>query len=238
MEELRPAPRHIGIIMDGNGRWAELQGKPRSFGHKRGVDTAKTIITSAIDLGIEWLTLYVFSTENWKRPQTEVRFLMELLRRYMKQEAPFYHKNRVCLHHIGDPEQLPKEVQREIQKASLDTADYDAIHLNLAINYGGRDEITRAFSTWLREKKEKGEDPVQGPTKEELSRYMDNALAPDPDLIIRTAGEQRMSNFLLWESAYSEYYFTETLWPDFDKAALEEAVRVYRCRTRKYGGIT
>lgn len=237
MEDLRPIPRHVGIIMDGNGRWAELRGKPRSFGHKAGIDTAKAVIESSIALGVEWLTLYVFSTENWKRPDHEVRFLMELLRRYMKIEAPFYHRNRIRLHHIGNPEALPAEVRKEIRSATEATAGYDALNLCLAINYGGRDEIVRAVARWFRDKKEQGEDPSEGPSQEEIASRLDIPSAPAPDLIIRTAGEQRMSNFLLWESAYSEYYFSDLLWPDFNGEALKEAMEAYRGRKRKYGGI-
>ncbi|ADK81970.1 polyprenyl diphosphate synthase [Sediminispirochaeta smaragdinae] len=237
MDQLRPIPKHIGIIMDGNGRWAERRGKPRSFGHKSGTDTAKKVITSAIEMGIEWLTLYVFSTENWKRPEREVRFLMELIRRYMKSEAPFYHKNKIRLHHLGDPERLPEEIRREIVEASEATSHYDRLHLALAINYGGRDEILRSFQRWVTATLEKGETISSAPTSEEFSTYLDLPEAPSPDLIIRTAGEQRMSNFLLWESAYSEYYFSEVLWPDFDGEELSKAIEFYRGRKRKYGGV-
>jgi undecaprenyl diphosphate synthase len=237
VDQLRPVPSHVGIIMDGNGRWAEQKKRPRSFGHKRGIDTAKTVIEAAIDLGIQWLTLYVFSTENWKRPEHEVRFLMELLRRYMKLEAPFYHKNKIRLHHIGDPLPLPEEVQKEIREASEATAGYSALNLALAINYGGRDEILRAMGRWIQEKKSAGIEISKAPEEAELTSYLDLPEAPPPDLVIRTAGEKRMSNFLIWESAYSEYYFSSVLWPDFDAGALKDAVDDYRTRQRKYGGI-
>ncbi len=236
MENLRPLPSHVAIIMDGNGRWAELQGKPRSFGHKKGIDTAKTIISAAIEKGIQWLTLYVFSTENWKRPEKEVKFLMELLKQYMKIEAPFYHKNKIRLHHLGDPEALPEEVKKEIVKAGEATKNYDILHLNLAINYGGRDEIVRSFHRWLTSPQRSDEELQRGPAIEEISACMDVPEAPAPDLIIRTAGERRMSNFLLWESAYSEYYFSKTLWPDFAPAEFINALEDYRNRKRTYGG--
>ncbi len=237
MDDLRPIPRHVGIIMDGNGRWAELRGKPRSFGHRQGLNTAKKVIESAIDLGIEWLTLYVFSTENWKRPEREVQFLMDLLGRYMKIEAPFYHRNHIRLHHIGNPEGLPAEVSRGIESAAEATSSYTAINLALAINYGGHDEIARAVGRWVEGKTARGEEITSGPSIEEISASLDHPEAPAPDLIIRTAGEQRMSNFLLWESAYSEYYFSELLWPDFNGETLKQAVETYRGRKRKYGGI-
>jgi undecaprenyl diphosphate synthase len=223
--------------MDGNGRWAELRGKPRSFGHRQGLNTAKKVIESAIGLGVEWLTLYVFSTENWKRPEREVHFLMDLLGRYMKIEAPFYHRNHIRLHHIGDPKDLPAEVSRGIVSAAEATSSYTAINLALAINYGGRDEISRAVGRWFEGKTARGEDITSAPAVEEISAFLDLPEAPPPDLIIRTAGEQRMSNFLLWESAYSEYYFSDLLWPDFNGEALKQAVEAYRGRKRTYGGI-
>jgi undecaprenyl diphosphate synthase len=155
----------------------------------------------------------------------------------MKSEAPFYHKNKIRLHHLGDPERLPEEIRREIVEASEATSHYDRLHLALAINYGGRDEILRSFQRWVTATLEKGETISSAPTSEEFSTYLDLPEAPSPDLIIRTAGEQRMSNFLLWESAYSEYYFSEVLWPDFDGEELSKAIEFYRGRKRKYGGV-
>ncbi len=225
--------RHIGIIMDGNGRWATNRKLPRTAGHRQGITTAKKIIKEAIKLEIPWLTLYVFSTENWKRTQEEVGFLMKLIISHMKNEASFYHKNRIRVRHTGDMNGLPENVQNEIKKSILNTKDYDAITVNLAINYGGRDEIVRAIKRW-------SDDEFKTPqnlSEDILSSYFDNSDMPDPDLIIRSAGDQRSSNFLLWESAYSEYYFSDKLWPDFSETDLHTAVNSFDNRNRKFGGI-
>ena len=226
-------PRHIGIIMDGNGRWASKRKLPRTAGHKQGITTAKKIIREAISLSIPWLTLYVFSTENWRRTQKEVGFLMKLIISHMRNEASFYHENRIRVRHTGDLEGLPADVQKEIIKSIANTRDYNAITVNLAINYGGRDEIIRAINRWV-------QDPNQEPEKlnEEIFRsYLDNNDLPDPDLIIRSAGDQRFSNFLLWESAYSEYFYSEKLWPDFTEEDLRSAVDNFANRKRKFGGL-
>lgn len=226
-------PRHIGIIMDGNGRWASMRKLPRTAGHKQGITTAKKIIREAISLSIPWLTLYVFSTENWRRTRKEVGFLMKLIISHMRNEASFYHENRIRVRHTGDLEGLPADVQKEISKSITNTRDYDAITVNLAINYGGRDEIIRAINRWIK-------DPNKEPEKlnEEIFRsYLDNNDLPDPDLIIRSAGDQRSSNFLLWESAYSEYFYSEKLWPDFTEEDLRSAVDNFAKRKRKFGGL-
>jgi len=225
-------PQHIGIIMDGNGRWAQQRKKPRSFGHKSGVTAAKRIIKAAIDLKIKYITLYTFSTENWLRPKREVDYLMRLLKHHIRADVNFYHKNHIRLRHAGNLLGLPKDLQKEIIKTQDATRDYTAITAILAINYGGRDEITRAFARWQEtEGKEGG-----ACTSEALNRYMDTPDVPDPDLIIRTAGEKRLSNFLLWESAYAEFYFSPRLWPDWDIDDLREAVEDYGRRKRKFGG--
>ncbi|MFP4490185.1 MAG: polyprenyl diphosphate synthase [Spirochaetaceae bacterium] len=232
-------PEHVGIIMDGNGRWAEEKKKPRAFGHKHGIDAAKRIIKAAAELGISYVTLYTFSTENWNRPQREVNFLMRMLGHHMKHDTAFYHDNHIRLLHAGDIEGLSAELRREILKSIEATREYSAITAVLAINYGGRDEITRAVQRWLQQDHHPSDEEtvhLQGPTAQELSRFMDNPDIPDPDLVIRTAGEMRLSNFLLWESAYAEFYYSSKLWPDWDKEDLKEAVSRYRERKRKFGG--
>ncbi|MCK5153781.1 MAG: di-trans,poly-cis-decaprenylcistransferase [Spirochaetales bacterium] len=225
--------RHIGIIMDGNGRWATKRKLPRTAGHRQGITTAKKIIKEAIKLEIPWLTLYVFSTENWKRTQKEVGFLMKLIISHMKNEASFYHENKIRVRHTGDMKGLPEDVQYEIKKSIRNTKDYSAITVNLAINYGGRNEIIRAFRKWT-------EDEFKSSkflNEETFQSYLDNTDLPDPDLIIRSAGDQRSSNFLLWESAYSEYYFSDKLWPDFTEKDLHSAVENFESRNRKFGGL-
>ena len=226
-------PRHIGIIMDGNGRWATSRNLPRTAGHRQGITTAKKIIREAIKLGIPWLTLYVFSTENWKRTQKEVGFLMKLIISHMRNEASFYQENRIRVRHTGNIDGLPGDVQKEINKSILNTKDYDAITVNLAINYGGRDEIIRAVNKWITDT-----DQSNNKLTEEIFRsYLDNKDLPDPDLIIRSAGEHRSSNFLLWESAYSEYFYSDKLWPDFTEEDLRLAIANFGKRSRKFGGL-
>lgn len=230
---MKETPGHIGIIMDGNGRWATGRNLPRTAGHKQGITTAKKIIKEAIRLGIPHLTLYVFSTENWARTEKEVGFLMKLIVFHMRTEASFYRNNRIKVRHAGDMNRLPEDVQKEIKKSIENTKDNDAITVTLAINYGGRDEIIRSVNRWLAVRKNQSDSF----TEEALAMNLDNSDIPDPDLIIRTAGEQRLSNFLLWESAYSEYYFTDILWPDFSEKDLRDAVDSYKNRERKFGGV-
>ena len=224
---------HIGIIMDGNGRWATMRKLPRTAGHRQGITTAKKIIKEAIKLGVPWLTLYVFSTENWKRTQKEVGFLMKLIISHMRNEASFYQENRIRVRHTGNIDGLPGDVQKEINKSILNTKDYDAITVNLAINYGGRDEIIRAVNKWI-----KDTDQTNNKLTEEIFRsYLDNKDLPDPDLIIRSAGEHRSSNFMIWESAYSEYFYSDKLWPDFTEEDLRLAIANFGKRSRKFGGL-
>jgi len=225
-------PRHVGIIMDGNGRWAEQRNKPRTFGHRNGITAAKRILKAAIALKIDYITLYTFSTENWNRPKREVDYLMRLLKHHMRSEADFYHKNNIRVRHAGAIEGLPPSVQKEIVKVQESTRDYSAVTAILAINYGGRDEIVRAFERW-RTAAGRGSGPC---TIDDLHEHMDNPDVPDPDLIIRTAGEMRLSNFLLWQSAYSEFYYSPKLWPDWDESDLKEAIDNYGGRKRKFGG--
>jgi undecaprenyl diphosphate synthase len=219
--------------MDGNGRWATKRKLPRTAGHRQGISTAKKIIKEAIKLDIPCLTLYVFSTENWKRTQNEVGFLMKLIISHMRNEASFYHNNKIRVRHTGDIKGLPKDVQDEINKSIINTQDYNAITVNLAINYGGRDEIIRAINRWRNDYLHTSDIL----NEDVLSSYLDNKDLPDPDLIIRSAGDQRSSNFLLWESAYSEYYYSEKLWPDFLEEDFHMAVSSFENRHRKFGGL-
>ncbi len=222
---------HIGIIMDGNGRWAKERGKPRTFGHQEGLQAAKRIAKAASDMGIEYLSLYTFSTENWKRSETEVKFLMQLLIKHLREQLSFLRENNIRIVHTGFLGRLPKAVQKEIVDMEDLTRDLTGMTANLVINYGGRDEIVRA----VRRLMEKGESEI---TEEKLSGAMDNPDIPDPDLIIRTGGELRISNFLLWESAYSELYFSKKYWPDWQAEDLKEAIEAYASRSRRYGGVT
>ena len=222
---------HIGIIMDGNGRWAKERGKPRTFGHSERVRTAKRIAKAASDMGVKYLSLYTFSTENWKRSETEVKFLMQLLKKHLREQFSFYRDNNIRVVHTGSLERLPKVVQKEIVDVEELTKDFSGMTANLVINYGGRDEIVRA----VRKLKEQGESEI---TEEKLSSAMDHPEIPDPDLIIRTGGELRISNFLLWEGAYSELYFSKKYWPDWQEEDLKEAVDAFASRSRRFGGVT
>lgn len=231
-------PAHVAIIMDGNGRWATMRGLRRSRGHRAGVEAAKRIVLESIALGIDQLTLYAFSTENWARSKQEVTFLMGLLARHLRTEYDFYRQNNVRVRHIGCLSGLPAEVQREIARVTTDTADNTAITVNLAINYGGRDEIVRAVNRWVdaRDADEAGE-PRRHLGESELRSYLDLGEAPDPDLVIRTGGEQRFSNFLLWQCAYAELAFSPRLWPDWDGSDLRRAVEEFQGRKRNFGGM-
>ena len=222
---------HIGIIMDGNGRWAKERGKPRTFGHSEGVRTAKRIAKAASDMGIKYLSLYTFSTENWKRSETEVNFLMQLLKKHLREQLSFYRENNIRVVHSGSLDRLPKVVQKEIVDVEALTKDFTGMTANLVINYGGRDEIVRA----VKKLRDQGESEI---TEEKLSAAMDHPDIPDPDLIIRTGGELRISNFLLWESAYSELYFSKKYWPDWQPEDLKEALDAFASRNRRYGGVT
>lgn len=231
----RRIPTHVAIIMDGNGRWAKKMGKPRTFGHTQGARVAETILEDAAKIGIRYLTYYAFSTENWARPATEVSALMNLLRKYMKTSMEKCMKNNVCVRVIGDKSRLAPDLQEAIAELEQATAGNTKIGFQLAINYGGRDEIVRA----MRRAAEKG--LLTDPEKIDeniLNSNLDTAGIPDPDLLIRTCGEQRISNFLLWQLAYSEFYFTDKAWPDFNREELEKAIDAYNHRERRYGGLT
>jgi undecaprenyl diphosphate synthase len=224
--------------MDGNGRWARRRGQVRTQGHLEGLKAAKRVVKAASDLGIKYLTLYAFSTENWKRAAEEVGFIMGLVKQYLRKELDFYRENRIRIRHAGDIAGLPSEIALELRESCEDTRGFDGMQVILALNYGGRDEILRAIRRLLRNKPELGASGGEAAITEELFRTcLDNPDVPDPDLIIRTAGELRISNFLLWEAAYSEYYVSDILWPDWDEAQLRLAVSEYRKRDRRFGAI-
>ncbi|MBQ7447521.1 MAG: isoprenyl transferase [Eubacterium sp.] len=227
-------PAHIAIIMDGNGRWAKKRGMPRTFGHSQGAKVVEQILEDADHIGVKYLTVYAFSTENWSRPQTEVKALMNLLRRYMKTSLVKCAKNNVRVRVIGDKSMLDQDLQDSIADLERDTAANTGIGFQIAINYGGRDEIVRA----VRRAAEKGLLNDPGRIDESLlNDCLDTAGIPDPDLLIRTCGEQRISNFLLWQLAYSEMYFTDKSWPEFDREELLKAIDAFNHRERRYGGL-
>jgi len=228
-----PVPAHIAIIMDGNGRWAAAHRLPRMAGHRAGTENLRRIITACVELGVKHLTIYAFSTENWRRPGDEVQGLMQILADVLQKEIDELHEKGVRIVHIGRLEGLAPELREQIVNAVRLTASNDRLILNVAWNYGGRDEIVHAMQEIVR----LGLPPEQV-TEETVSRHMFSAASPDPDLIIRTSGEMRASNFLVWQGAYAEWYFTETLWPDFDKQALEEAIADFNRRSRRFGGRT
>ena len=225
-------PVHVGIIMDGNGRWAKQRNLPRTSGHKEGLDVAKAIVKAAAEIGIKYVTLYTFSTENWKRAQEEVGFLMNLIRRHLRAEFQFYKQNGIRIKHLGDLSGLPEDVQTEIKKAMEKTASFTGLTVVLAINYGGRDEIVRGVKKLLSEGKN-----VSDITESDFSNSFDIPELPDVDLLIRTGGEIRLSNFLLWHAAYAEFLFTNTLWPDYNKEEFLKDIESFKNRTRRFGGV-
>ena len=228
-------PAHVAMIMDGNGRWATARGLPRTEGHRQGLEAAKRIVSAASRLGIRYLSLYTFSTENWKRTQDEVGFLMTLVKNHLSAELDFYRRNKIKVVHSGRREGLPKEVVAEIDSVVRDTRDLPGMVVNLAINYGGRDEIVRAIERGVASApKSMSGLPIS--SIEDLGRNMDHPEIPDPDLIIRTGGEFRLSNFLLWQSAYSELFFSDCLWPDYSESDLIVALESYASRERRFGG--
>lgn len=234
-------PNHIGIIMDGNGRWAQARHLPRSIGHKQGLETVKQIVGSVSRLGIPYLSLYTFSTENWKRAQDEVDFLMKLIVTHLSSEFDFYRDNHIRVIHSGRLEGLPSAVIAELQHVANDTRQFDGLTVNLAINYGGRDEILRGMRALIGDLVEEGAstedvlDSLANLDESSFSRWMDGPDLPDLDLIIRTGGEQRISNFLLWKSAYAELYFSDQLWPDWTDKDLMSALADFQKRDRRYG---
>jgi undecaprenyl diphosphate synthase len=234
-EELK-MPNHVAIILDGNGRWAKSKGMPRNYGHVQGAKTVETICEEAYRMGIQYLTVYAFSTENWNRPKDEVEALMKLLRNYMKTCLQTAKKNRMCVRVIGDKTGLDADIRTRIAELEEATKDNDGLHFQIAINYGGRDELVRAVKK-MAGKLESGELTAEQITEETLGGCLDTAGIPDPDLLIRTCNEQRISNFLLWQLAYTEFYFTPVPWPDFTKEELVKAVEAYNHRDRRYGGL-
>ncbi|HYL09811.1 MAG TPA: isoprenyl transferase [Candidatus Acidoferrales bacterium] len=234
---LERLPKHIAIIMDGNGRWAQRRHLPRVAGHRAGVSSARVVIETCARLNISALTLYAFSLENWRRPKAEIDFLMRLLREYLRKELPLLHRNNIRMVFIGRPEQLPAGVQQDVEEATRVTSQNTGMRLAVALNYGGRGELVDAFNAILDELRGNGTAPH--PIDEEtISRHLYTAGLPDPDLLIRTSGEMRVSNFLLWQIAYAEIYVTETLWPDFSRARLLEALVEFQKRERRYGGLS
>ena len=228
-------PNHIAIILDGNGRWAKSKGMPRSYGHVKGCENLEDICEVAKELGVKYLTVYAFSTENWKRSREEVEGLMRLFRNYLKKCIKISQKNHMRVRVIGDPTAFDQVIQDKIRELEEFSKDFDELHFQIALNYGSRDEITRAVNKMLEDQKE---GRLQGPvTEETISDYLDTAGLPDPDLLIRTSGEERLSNYLLWQLAYTEFYFTNVPWPDFKKDELVKAIEKYNERDRRYGGV-
>jgi undecaprenyl diphosphate synthase len=230
------APRHVAIIMDGNGRWAAARGLPRAEGHRRGVEALRRTIRAAGEIGIEFVTIFSFSAENWSRPASEVHELMGLLRRFIRNDLAELHKNNVRVRVIGERQTLDPEIGRLLVEAEELTKNNDGLTLVVAFNYGARQEIARAARR-IAEEAMKGRFDPAAVTPDTVAQFLDAPDVPDPDLIIRTSGEQRLSNFLLWQAAYSELVFVPIYWPDFDRAALEAAIREYQQRERRFGGL-
>lgn len=233
--DLTRLPRHVAVIMDGNGRWAQKRHLPRIAGHRSGTQSARTTIETCARLKIEALTLYAFSVENWRRPKTEIDFLMQLLREYLRREMPLIQKNEIRMRFLGRMNELPAGVQKDVREATEKTAENKGMVLCVALNYGGRAEIADAMNAILEGRN--GHESLAKITEEQISRHLYTEGLPDPDLLIRTSGEMRVSNFLLWQIAYAEIFVTETLWPDFNRARLLEALVEYQKRERRYGGI-
>ena len=236
MAEEKRVPAHVAIILDGNGRWAKAKGMPRNYGHLQGAKAVEDILVDARDLGIKYLTVYAFSTENWNRPEKEASALMTLLQNYLKTSIKKSMKNNVRCRVIGEKSRLSADIQKAIKDLEETTAGNTGLTFTIAINYGSRDEITRAVRK-VAEKCVAGQLLPNAITEASIEQELDTAFLPDPDLLIRTCGEQRISNFLLWQCAYTEFYYTDIAWPDFNKAELEKAIAAYGRRDRKYGGL-
>lgn len=229
-------PQHIAIILDGNGRWAKAKGMPRNYGHTQGSKNVEKICEIAYKMGVKYLTVYAFSTENWNRPKSEVDALMTLLRNYMKTCLKTAEKNRMKVRIIGDKSRLDEDIRTRIEELEEASKNNDGLNFQIAINYGSRDEMIRAMKKMVKEC-EDGKLTSEEITEEKFESYLDTHDIPDPDLLIRTSGEQRLSNYLLWQLAYTEFYFTDVPWPDFTKEELEKAIEQYNSRDRRYGGI-
>ncbi len=234
--DARTAPAHVAIIMDGNGRWAQQRGRPRLFGHHAGAKRVREIVAACPELGVKYLTIFAFSTENWKRTQTEVTGLMSLFRRYLEREANELFSSGVCVRFIGDRVRLDDKLVKLMDELELRTAENDLVHLTVALNYGGRDEVTRAAQRLAFEVAQ-GRLDHKDVDAEKLASFLDTHVLPDPDLVIRTSGEARISNFLLWQSAYAEYEFVDTLWPDFTAAEFAKILENYGKRDRRFGAV-
>lgn len=235
MEE-RKVPRHVAIILDGNGRWAKKRMLPRNAGHAAGSKNVEKICAAAWDMGIEYVTMYAFSTENWSRPKEEVDALMKLLHSYLKDCLKTSKKNNMQVRVIGDISKLDKDLQERIIELERVSAENTGLHFQVALNYGSRDEIKRSIISIANEVKD-GSLLPEDITEDIISSHLDTSTIPDPDLMIRTSGEQRLSNYLLWQLAYAEFYFTDVLWPDFSKKDLQKAVEFYQSRDRRFGGV-
>ena len=234
-DDLAPVPAHIAIIMDGNGRWARARGLPRIAGHRQGVEAVRSTVRACSDLGISYLTIYAFSSENWKRPVSEVDDLMGLLRLYIQRELAELGREGVRIRFIGDRRRLAEDINHLIAASEENTKNNTGLTLTVAINYGGRQEILEAARGFARDVRDGKLDP-EDISEQVFESYLESEVLPDPDLLIRTSGEQRLSNFLLWQSAYAEFVFITTLWPDFKREHLEQAIQEYQRRERRYGG--
>ena len=229
-------PNHVAIILDGNGRWAKKKGMPRTYGHVKGCENLEKICSVAKELGVKYLTVYAFSTENWKRSKEEVDALMKLFRNYMKKCIKISRDNKMQVHVIGDPTAFDPDLQEKIKELEEYSSQYDELYFQIALNYGSRDEIKRAVQKIAEDVKAEKLNPEEI-SEQTISDYLDTKGLPDPDLLIRTSGEERLSNFLMWQLAYTEFYFTDVAWPDFDKAEFEKAIAKYNQRDRRFGGI-
>ncbi len=229
-------PNHIAIILDGNGRWAKAKGMPRSYGHVKGCANLETICDDMKELGVKYLTVYAFSTENWKRSREEVEGLMKLFRNYLKKCIKISEKNKMRVKIIGDVTAFDDDIQQKIAELEEFSKDYTELHFQIALNYGSRDEIVRGMRRMARDASE-GRISPEDIDENTIGNYLDTVGIPDPDFLIRTSGEQRLSNFLLWQMAYTEFYFTDVAWPDFHKAELIKAIEKYNERDRRYGGV-
>ncbi|HYF83017.1 MAG TPA: isoprenyl transferase [Clostridia bacterium] len=234
--DMNRLPKHIAIIMDGNGRWAQKKGLPRVVGHKAGMEAIKETVRACSDLGIKILTVYAFSTENWRRPQDEVSYLMNLLVEYMRKEVNALHNNKVKIKLLGEVDILPNQTRKEIKEALKLTENNEGLQFNIALNYGGRAEILYACKKLIQGVSD-GSIDSEAVDEALLAKYLYTGSDPDPDLIIRTSGEQRISNFLLWQGAYSELVFVDQLWPDFDEKVLRTAIKEYQSRDRRFGAL-
>jgi undecaprenyl diphosphate synthase len=231
----RSVPRHIAIILDGNGRWAKKRGLPRTAGHAAGAETFRRIATYCKNIGVDYLTVYAFSTENWKRPADEVGTIMKLLDKYLREAIATMERDKIKMKVLGDVSALSPSLQAEIARTNEISTHYDGFQANICLNYGGRDEIVRAARRYA---EDYAAGKVSGElTEEDFSGYLYSAGMPDPDLLIRPGGELRLSNFLLWQCAYSEFYFTDVLWPDFTPDELDKAIEVFKSRDRRFGGV-